>query len=224
MRPCGRPTVVLVGLLSAIALILGTGVHSSADTVKAEVELSTKDIGARENIVGDLVADAIRSAVKCDAAFIAADYFNETTIAKGAISNTDVLRTLVMPGDLISVVRLTGDQIQRGMERSMFLYPKFNSGFLQVSGLTVTYRSEPDVEKRIVSIKINGDALEPGKTYRVAMPAPLAKGGLAYFKIWKASDIVKEPEDKTLQVAVNSYLQDHKTIARGEERLVAKGK
>ena len=224
MRPIGRRTAVLVGLIGIITLISGSGALAAADTLKAEVDLSTKDIGSKENVVGELVADAVRSAVKCDAAFVAADYFNEVTIPKGAVTNADVLRTLVMPGDTISVVKLTGEQIQRGMERSLFLYPKFNSGFLQVSGMTVTFRADPDVEKRVISIKINGDMLDAARTYHVAMPAPLAKGGLAYFKIWKASDIVKDGNEKTLQIAVNSYLQDHKTISKGEERLVAKAK
>ena len=221
MRPFGRQTVALVGLFGVIALIPGTGTFAQADTLKADVELTTKDIGSKESVVGDLVADAIRAAVKCDAAFVAADYFNEVTIAKGSLSNSDILRGLVMPGDTISIVKLSGDQIQRGMERSLFLHPKFNSGFLQVSGLVVTFR--PDADKRVISVKINGEALETSKIYHVAMPTPLAKGGLAYFKIWKASDIVKET-DKTLQLAVNSYLADHKTINKGEERLVAKGK
>ena len=223
MRPLGRQTVALVSLLSAIALLTGTQPTAHAQTLKAEVELSTKDIGSRETVLGDFIADAIHGAVKCDAAFIAADYFNEITIPKGTVAANDVLKALVMPGDTISIVKLTGDQIQRGMERSLFLYPKFNSGFLQVSGLAVTFKLDSDADKRIVSIKINGDTLEAAKTYHVAMPSPLAKGGLAYFKIWKSTDIDKET-DKTLQTSVTSYLNDHKILSKGEERLIAKGK
>ena len=224
MRPFGRQTVALVGLFVTIALGLGANTAGYADTLKAEVELTTKEVGSKECVLGDVVADAIHAAVKCDAAFIAADYFNEVTHPKGAtISTADVLKSLVMPGDTISIVKLTGEQVQRGMERSLFLYPKFNSGFLQMSGVVVTFKPDADADKRVVSIKINGDTLEPGKTYRVAMPTPLAKGGLAYFKIWKTSDIEKETS-ASLQTAVTSYLADHKTLAKGDERLVTKGK
>jgi 2',3'-cyclic-nucleotide 2'-phosphodiesterase (5'-nucleotidase family) len=223
MRPYGRQTVALAGLFGAIALLMGAPTAVRAETLKAEVELSTKDIGSKETVLGDAIADAIRSAVKCDAAFVAADYFNEITIPKGAVNTSDILKALVMPGDTIAIVKVTGDQIQRGMERSLFLTPKFNSGFLQFSGLVVTFRPDADADKRVVSIKINGETLEANKTYHVAMPTPLAKGGLAYFKIWKSSDIEKET-DKTLQMAVASYFSDHKTLSKGEERLVAKGK
>lgn len=223
MRPYGRRTVALVGLFVTIALGLGANTAGYADTLKAEVELSTKEVGSKECVLGDAVADAIRSAVKSDAAFIAADYFNEVTYQKGNTSTADVLKSLVMPGDTISIVKLTGEQIQRGMERSLFLYPKFNSGFLQVSGMIVTFKPDADADKRVVSIKINGDTLESGKTYKVAMPTPLAKGGLAYFKIWKSGDIDKQ-SDTTLQMAVTTYLTDHKTLAKGDERLVIKAK
>ena len=223
MRPHGRPTVALVALFAALFAAPCANTVAHADTLKTEVELSTKDVGSKETVLGDVIADAIHSAVKCDAAFIAADYFNEVTVSKGPITAPEILRSLVMPGDSIAIVKLTGDQIQRGMERSLFLHPKFNSGFLQFSGLVVTFKPDADADKRIASIKIDGDTLEAGKTYRVAMPTPLAKGGLAYFKIWKAGDIEKET-NQTLQTAVNGYLNEHKTLSKGEERLIAKGK
>jgi 2',3'-cyclic-nucleotide 2'-phosphodiesterase (5'-nucleotidase family) len=223
MRPYGRRTVALAGLFGAMALIGAGSACARADTLRAEVELSTKEVGSKETVLGDLMADAIHAAVKCDAAFIAADYFNEVTIAKGPIAAADLLKALVMPGDNITIVNLTGDQIQRGMERSLFLYPKFNSGFLQTSGLSVTFKPDADADRRVISVKLNGDTLEPGRMYHIAMPAPLAKGGLAYFKIWKAGDIEKDT-DTTLQMAVNSYLSDHKTFSKGEDRLVARAK
>jgi len=223
MRPYRRQIAALIGIAGAIALAMGPVAFAHAETLKAEAEISTKDIGAKQNTLGDFVADAIKASAKTDAAFVAADYFNEVTIPKGTTSSADILKSLVMPGDTITIVKLTGDQIQRAMERSLFLYPKFNSGFLQVSGVITTFKPDADVDRRVISIKIGGDTLDAGKTYHVAMPTPLAKGGLAYFKIWKQSDIVKET-DKTLQMAVMSYVVDHKTLAKGEDRLVAKGK
>ncbi len=220
MRPIGWRIVALLG---AAALILGSNATSRADTLRSEVDLTTKDIGSKESVLGSMIADAIRAASKTDAAFIAADYFNEVAIPRGSVSTSDILRSLVMPGDSITIVKLSGEQVQRGMERSLFLYPKFNSGFLQVSGIVVTFRPESNADKRVISIKINGEPLDPVKSYRVAMPAPLAKGGLAYFRIWKPSDILKET-DKTLQTALTSYLADHRTVAKGEERLVAKSR
>ena len=224
MRPNGRQTFALLGLFGALAITLVASTAGFADSLKAEVELSAKNIGSKETIIGNLVADAIKAEAKTDIAFIAADYFSKDfVIAKGNTSSAEILRALDAPDDNISILKLTGDQIQRGMERSLFLLPKSNSGFLQFAGMTVTFKSENDADKRVLSIKIGSDALDTGKTYKVAMPAPLAKGGLSYFKIWKPGDIQKDTE-KTIQTAVMNYLSEHKTLAKGEERLVNKSK
>lgn len=221
MRAYGRQAVALVGLFGTMAFSLCAPAAGFGDTLKAEAEISTKDISTKESILGDAIADAIKASAKSDIAFIAADYFNEVTIAKGNVDKAAILKALESPGDTIVIVKLTGDQITRAMERSLLLHPKSNSAFLHFSGMTVTFKPDAEADKRVVSIKVAGDALETGKTYKVAMPSPLAKGSLSYFKIWKMSDIDKDTE-KTLEAAANSYFSDHKTLAKGDERLVSK--
>ena len=224
MRPYGRQLFALLGLFGALAITLAAPTAGFADSLKAEVELSAKSIGSKETALGNLVADALKASAKTDIALIAADYFSkDVTISKGATSSAEILKALDAPDDTIAILKLSGDQIQRGMERSLFLLPKSNTGFLQISGMTVTYKSENEADKRILSIKIGDDALELKKIYKVAMPAPLAKGGLSYFKIWTKTDIEKDTE-KSIQSAVSNYLTDHKTLSKGEERLVNKSK
>jgi|SRR5579871_5508987 len=228
MWPWGRRAVALIGLIGAIALPLcvatarGVARSEFADTLKTEVELTTKEVGAKESLLSDVVADAIKTSAKSDAAFIAATSFNETTtIPKGNFKPDDLLNALEYKSENIVLVKLTGDQINRAMEHGLMLAPKSNSAFLQFSGLVVTINPNAAAGKRVVSVKVNGDSLENAKTYKVAMPEPLAKGGLAYFKIWKQSDIDKDTE-KSVESAVKSYLNDHKTITKGDERLVIK--
>lgn len=214
--------IAFVGLLSALTLFSGT--RTFAQDVRSEIELSTKEIDAKENVLGSVVADAIRDSAKTDAAFIAASSFSDiSTLPKGNVSIANILKALEFRSDSIVIVKLTGSQILKAFEHGLYLYPKSNSGFLQFSGLTVTVNPDSEKEGRVGSIKISGTALEPNKTYRVAMPAPLANGALAYFKIWKKSDI-EEDTKKTLEEAVTSYLRTKKTITKGDERLVIKGK
>lgn len=223
MRPLGRRAVALAGLIGAMAGSLCAAAAGIADTYKTEVELTTKNVGSKESNLGNIVADAMRAAAKTDIAIIPASAFNETTIAKGSFTPADVLRALENKSDTIVIVKLTGDQIVHAMQHSLYLYPKLNnSSFLQTSGLTITVNPDADKEKKLVSVKLGDDALEAGKTYKVAMPAPLANGALAYFKFWKKENIDKDTE-KTLEKAVTDYLSDHKTITKGDERLVAKG-
>jgi 2',3'-cyclic-nucleotide 2'-phosphodiesterase (5'-nucleotidase family) len=193
-----------------------------ADTVKSDVELSTKEIGAKEAAIGDVVADAMKSSAKTDAAFIAATSFGDSIdIAKGSVDTAEIVNALVYKGESIVIVRLSGEQIIKAMEQSLFLYPKSNSAFLQFSGFIVTIKPDADAGKRVASLKIDGDTIDPKKTYRVAMPAPLANGGLAYFKVWQKSSVEKDTE-VSMETALNSYFADHKTITKGEDRLVTR--
>ena len=142
------------------------------------------------------------------------------SLPRGGFGLPDALKSLEYKGDTIAIVKLTGDQIRGAMENSLFQQPARSGAFLQVSGLTVNYKASASAGKRVTSVKIGGADLQGGKTYRVAMPLPLANGASAYFKYWKKTDIEKET-GITLETALANYLSEHKTIAKGEDRLVA---
>ena len=217
-----RRAWALVGSLGVAAALLGAAVVvARADSVKTEIELSTKDVSSKQVPFGGIIADAIRASAKADIALIAASFFSdsEVTIPKGNFDSAEVLRGLEFKDNKIAVLKLKGDQIRRALDYAFFLYPKANSSFLQYSGLTVTM----DADNKIKSVKVGDDALENGKTYKVAMPISLANGALSYFKFWKKSDIDKET-DKTLKEVVANYLSSHKTITKNDDRLIAKAK
>jgi len=232
MQMTPRRGVVLVALFWAIVVggLCGVAPRVAAqESIKSEIDLSTKDIGAKENAIGNLVADSIRSEAKTDIALIAASYFTEDTkIAKGTVSLKDLLKTLEYKDDSITVVKLTGSQILKALEHGLYLFPKGNSGFLHFSGMVVTIDASAEKEKRVLSVKIDGNTLEKSQTYKVAMPTPLANGALGYFSIWKKDDIdkgeTKRLDEKTLEKAIKSHLKEHKTLSKGDERLVVKGK
>ncbi len=224
MRPFGRRSFALVGLIGTMAFGLCVAAAGSVDTQKStEVELTTKEIGLKENVLGNVVADAVRESAKADISLIDASAFEEqVSVPKGKFTTADLLKALSYKSDNIYVLKLTGEQVRAALEHGLFLYPKFNSAFLQFSGLMVTVNPDGGADKHIVSVKVGGDALENSKTYTVAMRAPLANGGLAYSKIWKSSE--KKDTEKTLEAAITAYLKDHAAITKGDERLVTKGK
>jgi 2',3'-cyclic-nucleotide 2'-phosphodiesterase (5'-nucleotidase family) len=214
----------LPGLASAFVLVSVVG-GVRADTYRADVDLTNKDIGVKQVPLGDLVADAVRAAGKTDAAFVQASAFSDTIVSlpRAGFGLPDALKSLEYKGDTIGIVKLTGVQIRGALENSLYQHPSRNGAFLQVSGLTVNYNSSAAAGKRVTSVKIGGATLQPDKTYRVAMPLPLANGALAYFKYWKKTDIEKET-GISLETALANYLSEHKTIAKGEDRLVATNK
>ncbi len=218
----------LATLFLTATLIAGTTAHAQSN-LKLEADLSTKDIGSKENPIGSLVADAMRQETKADIAFIAATYFtSDTKFSKGNLSLSDFLKVLEYKDDNISIVKLTGAQVIKAIEHGLYLYPKSNSGFLQFSGIVVTIDSDAEKAKHVLSVKVDGSTIENSKTYKVAMPTPLANGALAYFKVWKKDEIDKDAskklDSKTLGDFITVYLKEHKTLGKGDERLIIKGK
>ncbi|MGV3618564.1 MAG: 5'-nucleotidase C-terminal domain-containing protein [Fimbriimonas sp.] len=141
------------------------------------------DVGP--NLVVQSAADEIRTAAGSDAAFLGAGFL------KDSFSKDDLSSMLRFPTDEIVVLSLTGEQIRSALERSISLYPQQNQSFLQLSGLEVVFKKTGTPNSRVVSVSIGGSALSDGKTYSVAMPSLLAKGGLGYFKIWDQDKVAK---------------------------------
>lgn len=143
-------------------------------------ELSPEVVG-----VGQSIADELRSNTGADAAFIAAGFLKDNLKGK------ELGQALQYPADQVAVVRLTGRQIREALERSVSLYPSPNPAFLHISGLEVTFSRSAQPDSRITGVSINGAALAPNESYRVAMPMNLARGGLGYFTVWTKAAIEK---------------------------------
>ena len=228
MRPYRRSLFALMSLTAAFALTAGAApVGRTEPKIIAADDVTTAEIGSAETPLGDWVADAIRSASGADIAFIAASSFASDARVSRNVTADGVIKSLEYKDDGIVIVNLTGSQIARALEHGLYLYPKANSGFLQFSGLTVTANPDGDKDKKVVSIRVDGAGLDAGKTYKVAMPAPLANGALAYFRIWTKDNIDQASAGRlaqtTLQSAIENYAKDHKTMTKGDDRLV-KGK
>ena len=130
-------------------------------------------------------ADALRQHAGTDGAFLAAG------LLKSNFSKEDLATILEFPSDQIVIVSLTGAQVKQAFERSIQLYPQPNSGFLHISGFEVSFNRSAPANSRVLSVTANGSKLDEARTYTIAMPANLGRGGLGYFKIWDKSKITK---------------------------------
>lgn len=153
--------------------------------------IDMSDVGERANPVAQTLVDALRVATGADMAMLGAAFFNETyKLPQGAVAPQELLKALVYPDDEVVVLELRGEQILQALERALELYPQKNNAFLQLAGAEVRFDPKAPAGKRVVSVSIMGGKLEPGRTYRVATTAPMARGALGYFRIWSKDQIV----------------------------------
>jgi hypothetical protein len=141
-------------------------------------------------------ADVLRAEARAQIAFLPAG------VLKPGFKSGELAAMLQFPTDDIAVAELTGRQVRQALERSCSLHPSLNPGFLQLSGLTVTFSTGRSPGSRIVEASVSGAALNDGEKYRVAMPGSLARGGLGYFTVWKKEQIVETLPGRTMEAVL----------------------
>ena len=133
--------------------------------IRLEAKLTRNYDG--ESQIGDLFADAIRSATKANIGFINSGSLRNDLPARELVYS-DVFE--VQPFDnYVAVVAMTGAQITE----SLRIIAASERGVMQVSGIRYVKDNH-----RLTSLTLaDGQPLDPNATYRVAMPDFLAQGG-----------------------------------------------
>ncbi|MBD5133721.1 MAG: LysM peptidoglycan-binding domain-containing protein [Clostridiales bacterium] len=177
----------------------------------SEVDLTTLDAeGSRlvrsgETNLGDLCADAYRTMLGADVAFVNGGGVR-ANIAAGDITYEDIIS--VHPfGNEACLVETTGQKILDALEFGARNYPEENGGFLQVSGVTYTINAgvpssvvtndeqefvKVDGAYRVSDVKVNGEPLDVNKTYTLASHNYMLKSGGDGFVMFKTDKLLKD--------------------------------
>ncbi len=172
------------------------------DTVIGKTEIlldgERAHIRSRSTNLGNLVADAIRWKAKADIALTNGGGIR-ASLKPGAITIRDVL-TVHPFGNTIYVMKLTGKQIMEILNYTATIQPG-KGAWPQISGMTVKIK-----DGKVVDVKVNGEPLDPNKTYVFATNSYLAGGGDGYkmLKEWAANGY---DTGYTLAQAIIEYIQ-----------------
>ncbi|WEM45881.1 bifunctional UDP-sugar hydrolase/5'-nucleotidase (plasmid) [Photobacterium sp. DA100] len=171
-------------------------------------ELATIDATAfrryyRESNIGNLVADMMKEAGQADIAMISSGSIR-VDLNQGPVTMENVMNVFPFT-DTLSVVSLNGAQVKELLEYSYTL----PYGLAQFAGIETTYDSTKPENQRLLSLKINGEDVEPTQTYRVATYSYAASGGDGYHVFAQGK---KESEgDLVMQVLIDAFKQQ-KTV------------
>lgn len=185
---------------------------SSKVVGKTEVLLTTLDaegkraIRSQETNMGDFCADAYRIIGNADIGIIQGGGIR-ADIKAGDITYGDII-ALHPWGNMYGVIEATGQQVLDALEMGVRNSPEEVAGFLQVSGVTydvdttipstvVTDENAMFVkvggERRVVNVKVNGEPIDPNKTYTVASTTYiLTQQGDGYSMFDGCKEVTKE--------------------------------
>lgn len=184
-------------------------------------------VRSAETNLGDLCADAYRTALNADVAFVNGGNLR-ADIPAGTVTYEQLLNMHPF-GNQLCVAEVTGQQILDALELGASLYPQESGGFLQVSGLT--YAIDPTVpsgvvldeqggfirvdgQRRVYDVKVGTQAIEPERTYRLATHDYMLKDHGDGYTMFDSNMVVED--DVTLDVeAVRAYIEANLDGAEG---------
>jgi 2',3'-cyclic-nucleotide 2'-phosphodiesterase (5'-nucleotidase family) len=171
---------------------------------KTTTELDSRRPAVRgsEAAIGNLIADAMRSATGADVALMNGGGIraNKLYAAGSTLTRRDVLAELPF-GNVVVVVELSGADLKAALENGVSAVEDGAGRFPHVSGMAVVADVSKPAGSRIVSVEIGGAPLDPAKTYTVATNDFMARGGDDYVAL-RNGDYVVGPRDGKLLASV----------------------
>ncbi|MEU5686748.1 bifunctional metallophosphatase/5'-nucleotidase [Streptomyces venezuelae] len=172
-------------------------------------DIPGRGAGVPESPLGDLISDAQLAHAKsldpeADLALMNPGGIRSDIVFKASGSEGDGVVTYgeaftVQPfSNTVNLVDLTGAQLVTGLKQQVSGSNEASPKILQVSeGLTYTLDMTKSGADRVVadSIKLNGKAIDPAATYRVAMNSFLAGGGDGFAELGKGTKPVVGSDD-----------------------------
>lgn len=220
--------------------------YSEADLISEDAETYTY-VRWQETNLADFITDAYRSTLETDVAFINGGGVR-ASLDKGDVTLLDLIS--VQPfSNSISKVEVNGQTLLDALEMGVSEYPEDSGGFLQVSGLTYSFDSSTESpvmlddyenfagiqgERRVQNVKVNGEPLDPDKTYTVASINYLLFDGGSGMTMFNDNTVTVLAKDVTVDnQAIVDYLETlpNHTITekkygnpKGEGRITEKAK
>ena len=174
-----------------------------------------------ENGLCELVADSFRAICGTQTALHNAGGVRTNLYAGDSITYQDLVNILPYFNEIV-IARVSGQMILDALEFGVSFLPAEFAGFPQVSG--ITYRVNPGIEssvrkneknqfvsvegeRRVSDVKIEGEAVDPDRSYTLAITLFLLTGGDGY-TMFTDAEIIFDPMMTDNEMLIE-YIDEH---------------
>jgi 2',3'-cyclic-nucleotide 2'-phosphodiesterase (5'-nucleotidase family) len=184
---------------------------------RVALDARTAALRTGETNVGNYVADVIRARLGADVAVMnGGGIRGNRVVGPGVLTRKDVHALLPFLNVLVKL-EVPGRVLQAVLERSVAEYPQEFGGFLQVSGLTLTFDPGRPPGQRVVRVVVGGQPLEPERRYTLATNSYVARGGDGYAMLATARPLVFPEEGPGLAETLVNAIERAGVIAPAVE-------
>jgi 2',3'-cyclic-nucleotide 2'-phosphodiesterase (5'-nucleotidase family) len=193
-------------------------------TTETPMDSHAANVRLREAAIGNLVADAMRAATGADVAIMNGGGLrgNKEYPAGSSITARDIFTEMPF-GNVVLVLEAKGSDIKAMLEHGLSRAGTEFGGFPHVSGVKVVFDPAKPIGQRIESVLVGEWALDPNRTYRLAVNDFLAGGGDGYAMIQNLKRIIDTNAGPLLAGVVIDFIKQKGTVAaRVEGRITGK--
>lgn len=195
---------------------LGTQLDVQVAASLMDLDATTLHLRASETNIGNLFADAIRASVDADIGLINSGAIRGERLYPAGALTRRLLLAMHPFGNLVAKLELSGRTVQAALEHGVSRLPETAGFFPQVSGLTMEVVVSAPVGSRVRNVRINGQPLDPERTYTIAVPDFLL-GGDGYGMLASAKVLVNPENGDLVVTTVEKYLEARRTVSPAVE-------
>jgi len=218
------PDPEIAGLVARYEQGFSREMDIAIGTTAVELDSRAATVRTREAAIGNVIADAMRTASRADVAVMNGGGIRGGKVYPpgASLSRRDVLTELPFGNRLITVA-IAGRELKAAIENGLSQLPQPAGRFPQVSGLRVEADASRPPGSRVTAIKVGDAPLDETKTYRVAINDFMGRGGDGYAMFSEARHLVTDADAPTVAAEVIEYIRNVGTLRTGVEgRLVVK--
>ncbi|MBN9468524.1 MAG: bifunctional metallophosphatase/5'-nucleotidase [Bosea sp.] len=193
-------------------------------TLAAPLDSRTAMIRTQETAIGNLIADAIRSATGAQLAISNAGGIraNKQYPAGHKLTRRDVLSELPF-GNATVMVEITGKDVQDAIENGLRDAPQGAGRFPVISGMKFEADLKQPQGSRVIVVTVDDKPIDPAGRYTVASNNFLLDGGDGYVALGRGKTLIGLTDGKLMANEVMVYVRRLGTVdAKIEGRAVLK--
>ena len=192
---------------------LGAELNVAVGSTRVPLDALSTRLRVGEANLGNLIADAMRANVDAEVALInAGGIRGDRVYPPGPI----IRRTLVeiTPfGNVVCKVALPGRVILAALNHGVSKLPQTAGQFPQISGLTMRVDVAAAEGDRVRDVRVGGVALDPERTYTIAIADFMLNGGDGY-TMFAGQRVLTSPEaGDLLVIALEKYIVAKREVA-----------
>jgi len=159
-----------------------------------------------ESNVGNLVADAMRASTGSDVALLNGGGIRGDRVhPPGPVIRRDVIEFLPF-GNVVCVISVSGRILLDALNAGVSRLPAVAGRFPQVSGISMRVDMRGPPSDRVRDVRVKGERLDLRKTYTLALPDFVLRGGDGY-SMFAGEQVVVAPEaGEPMALVLEKYL------------------